>query len=85
MNRTRAIFHLMFDQTQGLSLPNLLYRYIIYGCDNSLVSSSRNLGTKLGLKKFDMCPECSAREGNKIASNYLLIGVKNRNEKEAKS
>jgi len=25
----------MFDQTQGLSLPNLLYRYIIYGCDNS--------------------------------------------------
>ena len=85
MNRTRAIFRLMFDQTQDLSLPNLLYRYIIYDCDNSLVSSSRNLGTKSGLKKFDMCFECSARKGNKITSNYLLIGVKNRNDKEAKS
>jgi hypothetical protein len=29
----------MFDQTQDLSLPNLLYSYIIYGCDNSLVIS----------------------------------------------
>jgi len=77
MNRTRAIFRLMFDQTQDLSLPNLLYRYIIYGCDNILVSSSHNLGTKSGLKKFDMCPECSARKGNKITSNHLLIGVKN--------
>lgn len=76
MNRTRAIFRLMFDKSQDLSLPNLLYRYIIYGCDNSLVSNSRNLGTKLGLKKFNMCPECSARKGNKITSNYLLIGVK---------
>jgi hypothetical protein len=76
---------LMFDQTQDLSLPNLLYRYIIYGCDNSLVSSSRNFGTKSGLKKFDMCPECSAKKGNKITLNGLLIGVKNRNDKEAKS
>ena len=58
MNRTRAIFRLMFDQTQDLSLPNLLYGYIIYGCDNSfIVSSSRDLGTKSRLKKFDMCPE----------------------------
>jgi len=32
-----------------------------------------------------MCPEFSARKGNKITSNYLLIGVKNRNKKEAKS
>jgi hypothetical protein len=85
MNRTKAIFRLMFDQTQDLSLPNLLYRYIICGNDNSLVSSSHNLGTKSWLKKYNMCLECSARKGNKITSNYLLIGVKNRNKKEAKS
>jgi hypothetical protein len=71
MNRTRAIFRLMFDQTQDLSLPNLLYRYIIYGCDNSLVSSSRNLGTKLGLKKFDMCP--GAQPGKVIKSFQTIF------------
>jgi hypothetical protein len=51
----------------------------------NLASSSRNLGTKSGLKKFDMRPECSARQDNRITSNYLLIGVENKNEKEAKS
>lgn len=66
-----AIFRLMFDQTQDLSLPNLLYRYIIYGCDNSLVSSSRKLGTKSGLKKFDMCP--SAQPGKVIKSPQTIF------------
>jgi hypothetical protein len=42
----------------------------------ALVSSSCNLGTKSRLKKFDMCPDCSARKGNKITSKYLLIGEK---------
>ena len=60
----------MFDQTQDLSLPNSLCRYIICGRDNSLVSGSRNLDNKLGLKKFDMCPEWPIKKGNKITSNY---------------
>jgi len=66
MNRTRSIFRSMFDQTQDLSSPNLLYNYMISGCDNNLVSNSCNLSTKLELKRFDMCPECSA--GKVIAS-----------------
>lgn len=51
----------------------------------ALVSSSRNLGTKSGLKTFDMCPEWPAKKGNKITSNYLLISVKERDGKEVKS
>jgi len=57
MNRTRSIFRSVFDQTQDLSLPNLLYNDMICGCDNNLVSNSCNLSTKLELKRFDMCPQ----------------------------
>jgi len=69
MSRTRAIFRLMLDKPQDLSSPNLLYRHIIYGSGKSLVSSSRNLGTKSGLKEFDVCPECPAIKGNKTTTN----------------
>jgi len=51
----------------------------------ALVISSRNPGTKSGLKKLNMCPDCSARKGNKITSNYPLISVKERSEREVKS
>jgi hypothetical protein len=51
----------------------------------ALVISSRNPSTKSGLKKFDKCPDCSARKCNKITSDYLLIGVRERSEREGKS
>ena len=51
---------------------------------DNLPSSSRNLGTKSGMKKFDIFPDNSAGKGIKVTSNYLIIGVKERSEKEAK-
>ena len=47
------------EKTQTPVVLSHLYWYNVYGwCDKHFVSSLRNLGTKSGLKKFDMCPEC---------------------------
>jgi len=73
MNRIRSTFRSMFDQTHDLSSSNLLYNYMICGCDNNLVSNSCNLGTKLELKRFDMCRQYSTGKVIKSLKTILLL------------